>query len=123
MGNTRAIYDSYNWKLSSLILENDILFDLAYLDGAHSFCHDGLAAVLLKKLIKPGGIIIFDDVNWSYQRSPTMNPKKRPRTLKKFSKEQIKTKQVRRVIEIFMENDNNWERIGDIADQAIYRKL
>lgn len=123
MGNTRAIYDSYNWKLSSLILENDILFDLAYLDGAHSFCHDGLAAVLLKKLIKPGGIIIFDDVNWSYQRSPTMNPKKRPRTLKEFSKEQIKTKQVRRVIEIFMENDNNWERIGDIADQAIYRKL
>jgi len=59
MGNTTATYDSYNWKLSSLCLENDRLFDLVYLDGAHSFFHDGLATALLKKLVKPGGILIL----------------------------------------------------------------
>ena len=123
MGNSRAIYDSYNWKLGSLCLENDKLFNLAYLDGAHSFCHDGLAAVLLKKLLKPNGILIFDDVNWSYQKSPTMNPEKRPRTLKEYSLEQVRTNQVKRVIDVFMENDKNWKRIGDITDQAIYRKI
>lgn len=122
MGNTRAVYDSYNWKLSSLYLEDNELFDLVYLDGAHSFFHDGLATVLLKKLVKQNGIIIFDDVHWSYQKSPTRNPEKHPRTLKEYSMEQIKTEQVKRVIEVFMEPDKDWERIGDITDQAIYRK-
>ena len=37
MGNSTATYDSYNWKLSSLCLDNEIMFDLVYLDGAHSF--------------------------------------------------------------------------------------
>lgn len=37
MGNSNAKYDSYNWKLSSLCLENNVRFDLVYLDGAHSF--------------------------------------------------------------------------------------
>ena len=123
LGNTRAVYDSYNWKLASLCLENEELFDLAYLDGAHSFFNDGLAAVLLKELIKPGGILIFDDVNWSFRKSPTMNPEKRPRTLKEYSREQIATEQVRTVIEVLMERDENWQRIGDINDQATYKKL
>ena len=123
MGNTKAFYDSYNWNLSKLCLEKKELFNLAYLDGAHSFFHDGLAAVLLKKLIKPGGILIFDDVNWSHQKSPTVRPDKRPRTLQEYNEEQIKTPQVRRVIDIFMEDDECWERIGDIKSQAVYRKI
>ncbi len=123
MGNTIAYYDSYNWSLSSLCLENDSLFDLAYLDGAHSFFHDGLAAVLLKKLVKPGGILIFDDVYWTFQNSPTVNPKTRPKTLLEYNEEQIRTEQILRVINVFMENDEFWERIGDINSQAVYRKI
>lgn len=123
MGNTTAHFDSYTWKLSSLCIENSSMFDLVYLDGAHSFFHDGLATVLLKKLVKPGGILIFDDVYWTYENSPTMNPENRPKTLWEFNEEQIKTSQVLRVIEVFMETDEDWERIGDIKSQAIYRKL
>lgn len=37
MGNSFAKFDSYNWSLSSLCLENTVMFDLVYLDGAHSF--------------------------------------------------------------------------------------
>ena len=123
MGNSRTLYDSYNWKLSSLCLENEISFDLAYLDGAHTFFHDGLATCLLKKLIKPGGILIFDDVFWSFSKSPTMNPEKRPQTLQELNYEQIKTPQILRVIEVLMETDEDWERIGDIKSQVIYRKI
>lgn len=123
MGNSTATYDSYNWKLSSLCIENNVLFDLAYLDGAHSFFHDALATVLLKRLIKPGGILIFDDVFWSHQKSPTQNSEIRPKNLEDFTLEQLETEQIKRVIDIFMENDDEWERIGDINWRTVYRKI
>lgn len=123
MGNSHKVYDSYNWNLSSLCLENKMLFDLVYLDGAHSFFHDALATVLLKRLIKPNGILIFDDVEWTFGKSPTVNPEKRPQTLNELTPEQIITPHVRRVIDVFMETDNDWERIGDIAYQTVYRKI
>lgn len=121
MGNSSATYDSYNWNLSSLCLENKMLFDLVYLDGAHSFFHDALATVLLKRLIKPKGIIIYDDVFWSHQKSPTQNPEIRPKILEDYTRNQIETEQIKRVIDIFMETDDRWERIGDIGWQTIYR--
>lgn len=123
MGNTTTTYDSYNWKLSSLCLENEVLFDLVYLDGAHSLFHDGLATVLLKKLVKPGGILIFDDIFWTYKISPTLNPEVRPETSENYSKEQIEAEQMKLVIDLFMETDENWERIGDIEWQTAYRKI
>ena len=122
MGNSTATYDSYSWALSSLCLENNVFFDLVYLDGAHSFFHDALATVLLKRLIKPGGILIFDDVFWSHQKSPTQNSKVCPKNLEDYTQEQLETEQIKRVIDLFMENDDEWERIGDIKWQAVYKK-
>ena len=53
--------------LSSNILKNTFkneFFDFAYVDGSHT-AYDVLEdAVLLHKLIKPGGVIIFDDYLW-----------------------------------------------------------
>ena len=123
MDNTTATYDSYNWKLCSLCLENNVFFDLVYLDGAHSLFHDGLATVLIKKLVKQGGLIIFDDVFWSFHNSPTLNPNVCPETRNNYSEEQIKSEQVKLVIDLFMENDKTWKRIGDIEWQTVYRKL
>ena len=122
-GNTTAIYDSYNWNLSLLCLEDNVAFDLVYLDGAHSFFHDALATVLLKRLVTPGGILIFDDVFWSHQSSPTQNPQKNPKILEEYTLEQIETQQIKMVIDLFMENDDEWERIGDINWQTVYRKI
>lgn len=125
IGNSRTTYDSYTWNLGSLCLENNELFDLVYLDGAHNFYHDGLATVLLKKLIKPGGILIFDDVMWSFHQSPFWNndPDRHARLYKDYPEEQIKTPQIKRVLDVFMENDDEWERIGDIEWKATYKKI
>ncbi len=123
MGNTTATYDSYNWKLSSMYLENEVSFDLVYLDGAHSLFHDGLATVLLKKLVKPGGLLIFDDIFWTYKNSPTLNPEICPETGENYSEEQIEAEQMKLVLDLFMENDENWARIGDIEWQTVYRKI
>lgn len=90
IGNTRKVWDSYCWTLAQLYLDSGKdLFDVTYLDGAHTFIHDSSACCLLKLLTKVGGYIIFDDINWSYAISKTQNPKKRPEILDLFTLEQI----------------------------------
>lgn len=51
-------------------------FDLAYIDGSH-IAKDVLAdAVLVWRLIKDGGIVIFDDYEWPmYLDKPWLRPK------------------------------------------------
>jgi predicted O-methyltransferase YrrM len=41
-------------------------YDFCYLDGAHNFAVDGLAVVLVERLLRPGGWLLLDDVGWSY---------------------------------------------------------
>jgi predicted O-methyltransferase YrrM len=57
---------SYNWRLMRF-LEQDPAprFDLCYLDGAHTWHTDALAFFLVDRLLKPGGWIIFDDLDWT----------------------------------------------------------
>ena len=63
---------SYTWRLMKFLEEDPTpRFDLCYLDGAHSWFVDGFAFFLVDKLLKPGGWIIFDDMNWTYDTSPT----------------------------------------------------
>ncbi len=66
-------YESYNWRLMKLIEENNKpIFDFCYIDGAHDWNVDGFAFLLVDKLLKPGGWVIFDDMEWTFNSSPTM---------------------------------------------------
>jgi predicted O-methyltransferase YrrM len=40
--------------------------DFVYLDGAKNFTIDGLAVVLVEKLLRPGGWLLMDDLDWTY---------------------------------------------------------
>jgi predicted O-methyltransferase YrrM len=72
-GNTHKYWDSYNWTLGKLIFNGlKEHFDLVYLDGAHTFVHDALAFFLLDRLLKPGGLIVFDDYSWAYSKTEYM---------------------------------------------------
>ena len=44
-------------------------FDLCFIDGAHDWFTDGFAFYLVDKLLKLNGVIIFNDIDWSYERS------------------------------------------------------
>ena len=44
------------------------LFDFCYLDGSHNFTIDGLAVLLVERLLRPGGWLLLDDVDWSYEQ-------------------------------------------------------
>ena len=45
-------------------------FDFVYLDGAKNWTIDGLAVVLIEKLLRPGGWLLMDDLDWTYAQDP-----------------------------------------------------
>lgn len=111
-GSSPKVYDSYNWNLSKMVLgmqekQIDGIFDVVYLDGAHTFWVDGLACCLIKKLIKKDGYIIFDDLNWSIKKHhPNASE-----FCELFTDEQLSDCQIRRVVNIFMQQDDNFSEL------------
>lgn len=64
---------SYTWRLMRMLEEDPSpRFDFCYIDGAHDWFVDGFAFFLVDKLLKPGGLIILDDLYWTFQSSPTL---------------------------------------------------
>lgn len=66
----------YNWYLADLIEQRtsdgvcEPLFDFCLIDGAHEFEPDALAFTLVACLLKPGGWVVLDDVNFSLRTLP-----------------------------------------------------
>jgi predicted O-methyltransferase YrrM len=132
IGNERKTYDSYAWGLGKLLLENIRagergLFDLVFLDGAHAFHHDAPAAMILKSLVKPGGLLIFDDYDWSFATSPTMRPSVKPEIANDYTDEQIEMSHVKFVCDVFFDPDPMFEKIdigyGSKEHRRAYRRL
>jgi predicted O-methyltransferase YrrM len=61
--------EGYTWDLSKLIEKNDTRFDFCYIDGGHTFESTLLAFILTDILLDKGGIIIFDDIDWTVEKS------------------------------------------------------
>ncbi len=70
-------YSSYTWWLKEQVgAASDPAgnvtprFDFVYLDGAKNWTIDGLAVVLVEKLLRPGGWLLMDDLDWTYAQDP-----------------------------------------------------
>jgi predicted O-methyltransferase YrrM len=68
---------SYNWYLHRVLREQqrdgaiEPVFDFVFLDGGHTWDADGLAVLLSTRLLRPGGWILLDDLDWKFdERSP-----------------------------------------------------
>lgn len=55
---------TYLWRLMKFI-EEGRKFDFCYLDGGHNWGDTGFAFFLVDKLLVDGGLILFDDFNWT----------------------------------------------------------
>ncbi|MGI8948588.1 MAG: class I SAM-dependent methyltransferase [Ornithinimicrobium sp.] len=111
-GNTRKIMDSYNWTLGRLLAEPaPPAFDYVFLDGAHLWGIDALAFFLADRLLSVGGIIDFDDFDWSLAASETMNPSVFPATADLHTQEQIESRQVALVVDLVVRSDPRYEEI------------
>jgi predicted O-methyltransferase YrrM len=42
------------------------LYDFCFLDGSKDWTTDGLAVVLIEKLLRPGGWLLMDDLDWTF---------------------------------------------------------
>lgn len=57
---------SYTWELGKMLQrEERPQFDFCYLDGGHTWDATGFGFVLVDMLLRPGGWIVFDDLNWT----------------------------------------------------------
>ena len=70
-------HSSYTWFLKEQVQARsdrdgncEPLYDLCYLDGAKNWTIDGLAVVLVEKLLRPGGWLLIDDLDWTYAQHP-----------------------------------------------------
>jgi predicted O-methyltransferase YrrM len=72
----RIEHSSYTWWLKDQVKACSDesgnctpLFDFCYLDGAKDWNLDGLAVILIEKLLRLGGWLLLDDLDWSYDSS------------------------------------------------------
>lgn len=70
-------YSSYTWWLKEQVAARsdahgnvEPAYDFIYLDGAKNWTIDGLAVILAEKLLRPGGWLLLDDLDWTYAQDP-----------------------------------------------------
>ena len=70
-------FSTYTWWLKEQVAARsdadgncEPRFDFVYLDGAKNWTVDGLAVVLVEKLLRPGGWLLMDDLDWTYAQDP-----------------------------------------------------
>jgi len=120
-GSSTKVLDSYNWPLSSLLKENDgPLFDYCFIDGAHTWNVDALTFFLVDRLLEVGGLVDFDDYQWSLSKSPTLAPNVFPKTAEFYTDEQIEDQQVKRVVDLLVKTSPRYE---EIVRDKVYRKI
>ena len=114
--NSDRHWDSYNWALGKMLLGGvGPVFDYVYLDGAHTFATDALAFFLCDRLLKPGGLIEFDDYHWTFGHSQWM-----AETRDQFmTPEQVATPQVAMVVDLCLRGNPDYTAM--VANR-LYRK-
>lgn len=70
-------FSSYTWWLKTQVQARSDAhgnvtpaYDFVYLDGAKNWTIDGLAVILIEKLLRPGGWLLMDDLEWTYAQDP-----------------------------------------------------
>jgi len=107
---------SYIWRLMQMLEEVPLpKFDLCYIDGAHTWETDGFAFYLVDKLLNPGGLIIFDDLHWSFDISPSL---KDTEAVKKMPIDYRTTPQIRKVYELLVKTHISYVNFVEKDDWA-----
>ena len=99
--------------------DGELICDYVFLDGAHTWVVDALTTLLINKPIKVGGYVDFDDYDWTLGESPSLNLQTFPLTRKLHTEEQIKTKQVKMIIDLIIRHN---PRYREVVPNKIFQK-
>lgn len=92
---------SFTWELRRLLEQVPRpQFDFCYIDGAHTWDGTGFSFLLVDLLLKPGGWVVFDDLNWSIAKSPSAA--RNPKAYAHYSAEEQAAQQVRMVWDLLV---------------------
>lgn len=87
---------SFTWELSRLMRMDPMpRFDLCYFDGGHTWDDTGFGFTLVNYLLKPGGVIVFDDIDWTISGSKAY--RRDSELMAQFSKDERACQSVRLV--------------------------
>lgn len=107
---------SYIWRMMRMLEEDPKpRFDMCFIDGAHDWYTDGFAFFLADRLLVPGGLMIFDDIDWSYAKSPSL---READFVKKMPSDEREARQVRMVFELLVKPHGGYERFSEKGDWA-----
>jgi predicted O-methyltransferase YrrM len=109
LGDTCTVYfetSTYNWRLREFLrMPESPVFDLIFLDGAHLFEPDGLAFILGERLLRGGGLFLFDDYRWTIQGSPHFQ--RNPGLVQQYSEQEKSVPHVKEVFELLVQPHPN----------------
>ncbi len=92
---------SFTWELQKMIAGGTgPRFDLCYFDGGHTWDNTGFGVLLVDMLLRPGGILVLDDMNWKVRGSPAY--KNKPKLLGRFSEDEAVAPTVRRTWDLIL---------------------
>ena len=109
---------SYTWRMMKFMDEGrSSTFDFVYIDGAHSWAVDGFAFFLAEKLLRPGGWILFDDLNWRFD-----DPGMPESLIKQMTIEERTTPQVRKIWELLVKTSDKFDSLDEKGGWGYARK-
>jgi len=121
-GNSYKTRDSYCWSLINLMRKDPgrKFFDYVYLDGSHDLVIDGLAFFLIDLMLKDRGCIEFDDYDWTFLRSPTVNPSRHPKTQEYYTEDQFSLPHIKLIVDHLVKANPHYK---EIVHNRVYQKL
>jgi predicted O-methyltransferase YrrM len=118
-------HSSYNWFLKREIeAASDQAgncrprYDFCYLDGCKNFNVDGLAVVLIEKLLRPDGWLLMDDLEWTYESNHWIAPEGDGRPLGPLSESERTEPHLLAVFELIVKQHPSFTRF--IREDAWY---
>lgn len=107
------------WLLRELERDPTPRFDFCFIDGAHSWDADGFAFFLAEKLLRPGGWLLLDDLDWSFASSPTMAKLPHVQAMPDAEREMP---QIRKVWELLVKPHPHFDQLREQDGWAFGRK-
>jgi len=116
-------HTTYNWRLRDFLrMDPQPVFDMCFIDGAHSWEVDGFAFLLAMRLLQPGGYVIFDDFSYNYATSEGWNSPRGKKTLDAMPEDEKTTCHIREVFDLLVEPHPDVEEAWDDVGWAYAKK-